>query len=63
MYYALGPDRNQSKMMNSIGLAMFLTVITYLTMSYCALKYFGPEVSNNILLDFNQIDGFLPMLM
>jgi hypothetical protein len=42
---------------------MIMTVIIYLTMSYCALKYFGPGVSNNILSDFTKIDGFVPMLM
>jgi amino acid permease len=62
MYSSLGPERNEKKMMNAISLAMFLTLSIYLTTGFLALKVFGPNISNNILLNFNKIDGFLPML-
>ena len=42
---------------------MFLTLSIYLTTGFLALNVFGPNISNNILLNFNKIDGFLPMLL
>ena len=50
-------------MMNAISLAMFLTLSIYLTTGFLALNVFGPNISNNILFNFNKIDGFLPMLL
>ena len=42
---------------------MFLTLSIYLMTSFLALELFGRTTKNNILLNFNELNGFLPMLM
>ena len=50
-------------MMSAISIAMFLTFSIYLTTSFLSLGLFGQNTTNNILLNFNELNGVMPMLM
>jgi hypothetical protein len=50
-------------MMSAISIAMFLTFSIYLTTSFLSLGLFGKNTTNNILLNFNELNGVMPMLM
>jgi hypothetical protein len=51
LYHALGPSRTQRKLLDSVALAMLMTVAIYVTTSLLSLYLFGSSMDPNVLVN------------